>query len=390
MVPTLIMFHPSIARSLLDYRFFRVGAARAKRETYNNSWQGIMYPWESAFTGREVCPWKAGALYEQHITADVSFACMRYFYASGDIAWMRERGSAIVNGSAEFWASRVVRSRDGSHYEILNVIPPDESAGVRNNSCYTNAAAAVALRDGRWLGTALGYPTPASWDSIANGIVIPFNSTMQIHPEYDGYDGALINQPDVVLLQYPLRWKPYPAKIQLNDLSYYTKHTNMASFFTGYSTNGILYLEHDLPDEAQHVFDRAWKFMQKPFSVWREKLSGGHQNFLTGAGGFLQQAVFGYSGLRIERGALQLSPKYLPKGVAALTFRRMSYLGVRFDLRLELDRASIVLVQDQKSNKASTETTLTVTQGDRTVPVSNTPAELKLAPFSVQRSANVL
>ena len=44
-----------------------------------------MYPWESAFTGAEVCPWKLGGLYEQHITGDINYATTLYFRATGDV-----------------------------------------------------------------------------------------------------------------------------------------------------------------------------------------------------------------------------------------------------------------------------------------------------------------
>lgn len=112
-VPNLLMFHPSLAKSLLEYRFLRIPAAALKAQSENFS--GIMYPWyptfhfslqrESGFTGSEVCPWDLAALYEQHISGrvmtwqsiylnvgDISFACRQYFYASYDLDWLKNRG----------------------------------------------------------------------------------------------------------------------------------------------------------------------------------------------------------------------------------------------------------------------------------------------------------
>lgn len=79
-------------------------------------------------------------------------------------------------------------------------------------------------------------------------MLILFDPVLQIHPEYEGYNGELINQvllfniprieflkffqPDVVLLQYPLMVN-MPREIALNDLKYYLNKTNPASFFTG-------------------------------------------------------------------------------------------------------------------------------------------------------------
>ena len=78
---------------------------------------------------------------------------------------------------------------------------------------------------------------------IATNIKIPFNTTLQIHPEFDGYTGDTIKQggsyyfivlyrqaayrrsADVVLLGYPLRW-PMTPQIRLNDLVYYQNRTD--------------------------------------------------------------------------------------------------------------------------------------------------------------------
>ncbi len=53
-------------------------------------------------------------------------------------------------GVGEFWASRVRADQDGGSnatvYVIDGVVPPDENAGVVNNSVYTNAVAAFSLR----------------------------------------------------------------------------------------------------------------------------------------------------------------------------------------------------------------------------------------------------
>src|SRR4051812_18531712 len=66
-------------------------------------------------------------------------------------------GWPIIEGVAEFWASRVEFEEKSGLYIINNVLPPDESAGVQNNSgllltkgiltylVYTNAIAAESL-----------------------------------------------------------------------------------------------------------------------------------------------------------------------------------------------------------------------------------------------------
>ncbi len=75
---------------------------------------------------------------------------------------------------------------------------------------------------------------------------------------------------------------PIPQEIALNDVKYYQAKTNSKSFFTGYNVYSILWLSLGYPDQALVALNRTWLFIQPPFNVWREKLQGGHQNFITG------------------------------------------------------------------------------------------------------------
>ncbi len=79
MYPSLLMLHPDLAESMLRYRYNHIAGAKLKAQSYNAGYQGTMFPWESAFTGEEVCPISAptGQL-EQHISGDIAFAVMQY------------------------------------------------------------------------------------------------------------------------------------------------------------------------------------------------------------------------------------------------------------------------------------------------------------------------
>jgi trehalose/maltose hydrolase-like predicted phosphorylase len=74
--------------------------------------------------------------------------------------------------------------------------------------------------------------TPTKWAQITENMYIPFNKVLQIHEEYDGYNGHIINQADVVLLQYPVNWK-MNRTIALNDVIYWQNKTDPNGYFTG-------------------------------------------------------------------------------------------------------------------------------------------------------------
>ena len=71
MFPSLLVMHPEIAKSMVEYRYQRLEAA--KRNAFANGFKGAMFPWESAETGVEETPvWALSGPFEHHITACVA------------------------------------------------------------------------------------------------------------------------------------------------------------------------------------------------------------------------------------------------------------------------------------------------------------------------------
>ena len=74
---------------------------------------GARFPWESALDGTEQIPppvsVNSEGLYEQHITADIALAQWQYYVTTGNAQWLRTRGWPVIQGAAQFWASRAVR-----------------------------------------------------------------------------------------------------------------------------------------------------------------------------------------------------------------------------------------------------------------------------------------
>ncbi|MEU1179584.1 hypothetical protein ABZ464_18370 [Streptomyces sp. NPDC005820] len=71
----------------------------------------------------------------------------------------------------------------------------------------------------------LGRPADPEWRKVADGLKIPVDTTLNIHPEFEGYNGQTVMQADVTLLQYP--WAvPMPPSPAQNDLDYYQARTD--------------------------------------------------------------------------------------------------------------------------------------------------------------------
>jgi hypothetical protein len=74
-------------------------------------------------------------------------------------------------------------------------------------------------------------------------------------------------------------------------------------------------------------------YLRGPFLMLSETPTNDAISFLTGAGGFLQQVIFGYTGLRLGRRGLEpaFSP-VLPTHITRLRLRNLHVRGKRYDV----------------------------------------------------------
>src|SRR6476620_3299259 len=202
MFPSLLALHPEIAKSMVEYRYQRLEAA--KRNAFANGFKGAMFPWESAETGVEETPvWALSGPFEHHITACVSIAAWNYYCVTQDKNWLRERGWPILSATADFWASRVERNGPGK-YEIKNVVAADEWAENVDNNAFTNAAAKANLQFASKAAAVLGFVADPDWINVATNIPI-LKFPDGVTKEHEAYRGEGIKQADVNLLSYPLK-----------------------------------------------------------------------------------------------------------------------------------------------------------------------------------------
>ena len=85
--------------------------------------------------------------------------------------------------------------------------------------------ASVALKFAIQTAIILNQSIPSAWPEVADNLLVLFNETSQMHPEYQGYTSELIKQPDVVLIGYPLMYE-MPENVRANDLRFYSAVTD--------------------------------------------------------------------------------------------------------------------------------------------------------------------
>ena len=267
-----------------------------------------------------------------------------------DVAW------PVVSATADFFASRVNRSAHPSkNWTVLQVIGPDEHSYIQDSNTYTNVAAGLTMAFAFEAASILGLSPPslADWKAKSASMYVPVqryclswknastsgcpaDDIVAIHPQYDGYHGQDINQADVALLQWPLHL-PMSTAVAVDDLTYYAQRSSGSDtkgFYTGDSSYAIAMLFAGQRKAAEAQLDFAFDHMLGPFNIWTETdpkvaahNSTGNLNFLTGAGGFLENIVFGYGGLHYSEAGLSIGASLPPFGVTELTLRGIAFAG---------------------------------------------------------------
>jgi hypothetical protein len=177
------------------------------------------------------------------------------------------------------------------------------------------------------------------------------------------------------------------------ERSYWTNVTLDNGFYTGDSSYAIAWMGLGRRDRCDAQFIRAFAYQNglpgtvvnvttqyNPFNIWKERaVEGGHINFLTGAGGFLQNVIQGYGGLRAHADRLDFNP-VLPPFSGVVRFVRLSYAGATLTLEYTDALMTVCVVQT-----ADAGLTLNTTSS-RHVLERNAPITLPVSAFSLMPS----
>ena len=310
MYPPLLIMQPEMARSLLEYRFERLDAA--KQNAFAHGYDGAMFPWESSADGSEDTPvWALTGPFEQHISGCIAWAFWKYYQLAGDKHFLAERAYPVLSEIATFWASRVEREGPGN-YHIKNVVAADEWAENIDDNAFTNAVAILSLQYAAQAAEILGLDANPDWMHVADNIpILKFEDG--VIREHATYEGEEIKQADVNLLSYPLEFVTSNDQIQI-DLEYYTPRLSSKGPAMGAAIISILNNRLGRIEKAEEVFLNSYRLNEEPpFGVLAETAGGTNPYFATGAGGMLQAVISGFGGLVVrDEGLIQLKSS-IPK-----------------------------------------------------------------------------
>jgi beta-phosphoglucomutase family hydrolase len=208
---------PEITRSLLMYRYRRLGEARAAARVAG--FQGAMFPWQSGSDGQEETQelnlnprskrWVPDDTYlQRHVGSAIAYNVWQYYQVTGDIEFLQAYGAELIIEIARFWSSIATFNPERGRYEICGVVGPDEfhvaypnsSSPGLNNNAYTNIMAVwvfcraldvldllpVIRRTELMRGSGLTEDEVARWRDISRKMYVPFHDGMI--SQFEGYE----------------------------------------------------------------------------------------------------------------------------------------------------------------------------------------------------------
>jgi kojibiose phosphorylase len=377
LLPFYAYQYPEAAKNMLLYRYRRINQARALAK--EKGYSGTLFPWESADSGKEETPGWAKNLdgtiikiktaeFEQHIVADVAYACYRYFQISADYDFMEDYGYELIFESARFWASRVRRDKKGK-ISIDDIMGPDEFHEKVKNNAYTNLMAQWNLKTGQNLYEQLKKKKKKynqlkvklnltdkevkQWGKIAAGITIRIKRNKVIE-QFDGFfrknyiEIVNFDENNIPLLPEGVKVKDYNktqfvkqadvvmALYLLGDnFDYKTKESNFWFYLRRtLHKSSLSAAVHAIMAAEIGALSRAYQFFNVALRADISDLHGNTHEGIHAAslGGVWQCVISGFAGVKIEKNMLSVAP-YMPLTWQSIKFNLL-FKGVRWEFQV--------------------------------------------------------
>ncbi|MDE1898224.1 MAG: beta-phosphoglucomutase [Xanthomonadaceae bacterium] len=359
MLPVLATLAPGLARSMLEYRYRTLDRARAHARELNHA-RGALYAWRT-ISGDECSAYFPSGSAQYHINAAVAWAIRLYVDASGDDAFLRDRGAEMLFETARIWLAigHFNPRRDGA-FCIHEVTGPDEYSALVDNNHYTNRMAQRHLRDAamvaEWMTTShpdamatlvarigLGAEEPQLWRRAAAAMHLPVDAALGIFPQDDTFlDKPRLDIPREVRVGQPLLLRLHPLTLYRHqvckqadtllalvlageDVDRAAKQRNL-EYYEGVTVHDSTLSASTFAVLAAEVgqIDRACRYFRDTLRVDLDDLHGNtaHGVHLAAMAGSWLALTWGFAGLRVTRGELTLAPILPP-----------AWQGYRFGLR---------------------------------------------------------
>jgi alpha,alpha-trehalose phosphorylase len=371
-LPFLTYTQPPLARNAIHFRRNMLPAAQSRAREMAQD--GALFPWRT-INGEEASAYYAAGSAQVHINGDIVYSLMQYVSATDDHDFLVRAGADLVVETARMWADLGFwrGDRSESRFHIHGVTGPDEYTTVVNNNLFTNLMARYNLEAACTVVQHLRDHDPeaherlfdrlkldddevAAWQRCADGMNIPFDKCLGIHPQDDLfldrevwdlsrtpeelrplmlhyhplviYRFQVLKQADVVLAMFMHGDRFTPEQKRAN-VEYYDPITTGDSTLSAV-VQAIMAAEVGYHESAMEYFTQA--LYVDLGNLHGNTVDGMH---VASSGGVWSALVFGFGGMRDHGGRLSFDPR-LPEGWTSLQFA-VTWRGSRMRVMLTRD-----------------------------------------------------
>ncbi|PGS56542.1 glycoside hydrolase family 65 protein [Bacillus sp. AFS041924] len=352
--PFHLFTEPEISKKLLRYRYHHIQEAKANASL--SGYEGALFPWASAFTGKEeslksrenskrsnIVQNAKLAKACEHVVADIAFSVVQYYENTLDESFMASDGLELLKETARFWVSRTTDK--GGDLFIKNVIGPDEFTELVDNNAYTNYMAFFNVQnamnfmdkyndqDAELAQKCKDFLKQLYLPQPNDENIIPQDDTFLSKPEIDltEYRQSItsreilldysledlnelqvLKQADVVLLLY-LFPDLFSTEIVKKNLEYYEERTVHDTPISK-SIHAIVAARCDYPEEAYQLFQEGCLIDLGP-----NPKSSDEGIHAASMGVNWLVTIFGFANISMDINRLKIDPK-LPKNWEKIAF----------------------------------------------------------------------
>ncbi len=166
-IPSLLYSRPEICRSLLEYRYRHLEAARRRARQMGHK-TGALYPWRT-IGGDECSTFFPAGTAQYHINGDIALALKNYLQGTEDTEFLLACGAEMLFETARLWKDLGCFIK-GKGFCINCVTGPDEYTAIVNNNYYTNMIARENLWYAHQVSCTLQQQFPAEYAKISSKI----------------------------------------------------------------------------------------------------------------------------------------------------------------------------------------------------------------------------
>ncbi len=351
MFPFYLLTQPQIARRLLDFRYETLDGARRQARLFGHE-KGALYPWRT-ITGGECSTYYPSGSAQYHINSDIAHAVCDYYFVTGDLTYIRDKGMEILIETARLWL-------DAGHWQdgafcIDDVTGPDEYTCLVNNNYFTNLSVKHHLNHTVLLCRKLreAYPERSllerygltedeerEFSAVAEHICLPYDEALGIYAQDDSFlRKRALDLQAMDKSRFPLLMHFHPLYLYRRQVCKQADAVLAHFLYEDRLSDAVIrrtyeYYERVTTHDSSLspcVFSMMAARIGDPEKAYRYYLHSLHLDLdntqrntddgihAANMGGIYMGIVFGFAGLRIRRGGLLLRP-CLPEAMDGYAF----------------------------------------------------------------------